>query len=188
MSNFLKITSLALATLAITSCSRESESLSDPTPVQAASIKKAKASEAQTRIVAQVPLVAYYSSIDKRHYYTAGNIPLPSYFKERTLGYLNKELTFGQPYVTIWYNESKGDSYITPYADELKGVSGWSKMEMLGGTSESYPSPDNSTVAVHEYYNSSKSSHFYTTSFAELGYGANGYTYNGIRFYVNYYP
>ncbi len=39
-------------------------------------------------------------------------------------------------------------------------------------------------IPVYKYYRSSKAGHFYTTNINELGWGGNGWTYEGIAFYA----
>lgn len=133
-----------------------------------------KDSNAKTAVT---PLIAFYSHILQKHYYSTGGF-LPSYFQERILGSL-QTMSGNSPYVTIWYNEENGDSYITPYANEIIESAVWTKKEMLGEPVFGQPS-----VPVYEYYRGSSQSHFYTTSLSELGYGKDGWVFNGPRFYV----
>lgn len=138
-----------------------------------------KISGVESKTADKVSIKAFYSSLSNQHYYSTGDYP-PSYFPERVIGFVNTQY-YLSPAITIWYNVQTGDSYITPYENELQNKPNWVKKASLGGSDPNFPS-----YPVHEYFNASTQSHFYTTSFSELEYGKNGFVYNGIRFYVNY--
>lgn len=165
--------------LALTSCSSDSDLQNDENLNVIA--LKANVNKDESKFEISNQIEAYYSHAAVRHYYTIQDQPAPpSYFKERVLGSVGPVVT-SNPYITIWYNTNSGDSYITPYADEIQGGNGWTKIKMLGGST----GMTGTLVPVYEYYNAARGSHFYTTSLDELGYGKDGWQFNGPRFHVN---
>jgi hypothetical protein len=185
MKNKIKISVFAVFALSsFIGCSRDLDSQDDEkNNFVAERLEKETAKDSNAKTAGN-PLIAFYSHLLQKHYYSTGNF-LPSYSQERILGYLpTMQITAGNnsPYVTIWYNETNGDSYITPYANEIVGSTVWTKKEMLG-----HPVYEKPSVPVYEYYRGSSQSHFYTTSLSELGYGKDGWVFNGPRFYVNVY-
>jgi hypothetical protein len=179
MRNFFRMSALALTVfLTFTSCSSDSDMQNDES-MNGVTAKRSSVNK-EAKMEASSVLQAYYSHARMQHYYTTQDLYAPpSYFKERVLGVVGPVVT-SNPYITIWHNTNTGDSYISGIVDELQEGHGWRKIQMLGE-----PINFNGTnIPVYEYFNTKKGSHFYTTSFNELGYGNDMWKYHGPRFYV----
>ncbi|ASK29646.1 hypothetical protein CEY12_05795 [Chryseobacterium sp. T16E-39] len=165
--------------LAVTSCSSDSDIQNDANMNGAA--PKAKIQNGEAKVGMSNLIQGFYSPSKMIHYYSVVDHPAPpSYFKERVLGAVGPEVT-SNPYITIWYNTQTEDSYISAIPGEIENKNGWTKIKMLGAS----VNMNGTNVPVYEYYNTKKGSHFYTTSFNELGYGNDTWKYHGPRFYVN---
>ncbi|MBT2622250.1 hypothetical protein [Chryseobacterium sp. ISL-6] len=179
MRNFFRMSALTLTVfLTFTSCSSDTDMQNDENMNVVAA--KARTQNGEAKFEMPNIIQAYYSDSRMQHYYTIQDHPFPaSYFKERVLGAVGPVVT-SNPYITIWHNTNTGDSYISGIIDELQEANGWRKIKMLGA-----PINLNGTnIPVYEYFNTKRGSHFYTTSFNELGYGNDTWKYHGPRFYV----
>ncbi len=125
-------------------------------------------------------IYGFYSSARNQHYYSANEqAPIPSYFSERTLGTTSP--SYSGAMISSWYNTSNGDLLLTVTPEEVSNKGPWIKKEEIG---YSYPRAETGIVPVYRYYRSSTNSHFYTTSWNELGNGKYGFAYERIEFYL----
>ena len=129
----------------------------------------------------QKPFYRYWNNSLDRHHYTANWSELgygSSGFKyEGIAGYIyNYNISGSIPWYR-YYRSSFNNHYFstsstTPSGYASEGIAGYVSSTQVSGS-----------IPLYQYYSSNKG-HFYTTDFSELGYGAQGYTYEGIKCYV----
>lgn len=124
-----------------------------------------------------IPLFRYYSYISTKHFYSTSSVAPSGYVSEGVLCYIFTQ-SVGPSSLPIFLviKSSNGDRILTTSVTEKNNaisLYGYTDGGVIGYT-RGYPYV---AQTIYRYNNSSKTDHFYTNDYNELGAGKSNYAY-----------
>ncbi|WP_426483069.1 hypothetical protein [Chryseobacterium sp. R2ACT005] len=174
----------SVCALTLLSCGRDESEIQSENQVKIASSKSKKEKDPFAKLSGDIYVYRHYSNSMMKHWYGSAYAPVGQHdWSYEGVAFKTSSAPNNLYGLAVYFNPNNLDCVIATNQYERTSLeaTGYVFKEAIGYDAGG---PQNGAVPVYKYYRSSKNGHFYTKNLGELGWGGDGWTYEGVAFYA----